>query len=256
MRDVDLEYLSYAPANHTFAPPRLTDSTLGYDIFSHQLGLLSQRLVRLSLRTTALDYVDFFECSPFGTWPHLKLLVFAEMSESSPDGSWYFNLDPRMTMEEWEEDYSDSQAYTFDDMREFLQEDELPAPFDQPTQPFRTATDPVKFKEIYLAAADAVKRMPKLRELLMIFDLQAQSAWGRGVHEFCYTHVHDDRSLYSAKFADISARWTLVPPIPIDEVVLKAWKNVAVTKGALIDLFLRSQDEDESDYRLISPTVS
>ena len=157
-----LTYLSEPPANQFFEPPNLATETLGYDIFSHELGLFSQRLVNLILEQVKLDLVDFFHCGSDTSWPHLETIIFTLTPPACADGTWYFAMDTRIDPDEYEED---SQAHTLDDMREYMEEDELPAAMDVPENPFRLAMDPAKFKEIHLAVAQAVKRMPKLREL-------------------------------------------------------------------------------------------
>lgn len=109
-----------------------------------------------------MDLVDFFKSCSLNGCPHLEKLLLLEQQPASADGTWYFLFDPRMTMEEFVEDYLDPDPETIDKLRLQMKEHEVPAPMDVPTNPFRTYTDPAKFREIYLAAADTVRRMPKL----------------------------------------------------------------------------------------------
>jgi len=101
MTDMTLSYLSYPPANQFFDPPRLTDQRLGYDVFSQALGILSQRLVMLKLYDATLNLADFFNCSTQKGWPRLETLELSSLQVASTDGTWYFTIDPRMTMEQY-----------------------------------------------------------------------------------------------------------------------------------------------------------
>jgi len=246
--DLTLIYLGYPPGDESFTPPPTTDTQLGYDVFSHELGLLSQRLVKLELRDATLNLSDFFTCNVRAGWPHLESLLLIGLGSASTDGTWYFTLPPDMTMEEYEEDYTDPQARTLDDLRLMMEEDELPAAMDVVTNAFRTSTDPVKFEEIYLAAAQAVRRMPKLRALEICFET-LRSSLGQGEHELRYVHGTD--RWCSSSSAEIKVGWGLVPAIDIDDAVLKAWREVGVAKNASIELYLRDQDLNYDDFRLI-----
>jgi hypothetical protein len=189
--DVALNYIGYPPGNHLFSPPSLTNVALGYDVFPHELGHFSQRLVKLELRGATLDLRDCFDSSTSNSWPHLESRLLLDQQPASSNGTWYFTLDPHMSMEEYEEEYTDPDARTLDDMRLYMFEDELAAAMDVPTEPLRTATDSATFKEIYVATASAVKRMSKLRVLEIWFELHGESGFGRGKHEFRYVHGTD-----------------------------------------------------------------
>lgn len=247
MANVSLAYLSYPPGNQFLDPPRLIDQHLGYDIFSHELALLSQRLVRLKLDDATLNLTDFFICSTQTEWPRLESLDFSSLQAACADGTWYFTMDPRMDADDYEED---PQAHTLDDMREYMEEDELPAAMDVPLNPFRTAMDREKFKDIYLAAAQAVKRMPKLRKLEISFDLQGDAGMGPGDHEFSYMQSTTE-SWCQESSADIKVGWGMVPAVEMDDEVMEAWREVGEAKGSSIELYLRDQNEDYYDYRLI-----
>lgn len=199
----------------------------------------------LELHDASLSLTDFLSCS---LWPSLESLDFRSLQPASPDGTWYFNIDTRIDAFDYEED---PQAHTLDDMREYMEEDELPAAMDVPLNPFRLSIDPSKFKAIYLTAAQAVKRMPKLRSLEINFDLQGDVGMGPGDHEFSYLHSRTEKWMRESK-AEIKVGWGMVPAVEIEDEVLKAWAEVGEVKGASIELFLRNQNEDYYDYKPIA----
>lgn len=250
-----LVYLNELPGNQFLSSPRLTDTRLGYDIFSHELGVLSQRLKKLVLDGAVLSLTDFFKANAQQHWPWLEELELVHQASASADGSWYFTLDPRMSMEEYLENETDPDARTLDYMREQMDEDHLPPAVDVPLNVFRTATDPAKFKEIYLAAAEAVKRMPILRCLEIWFNVQGSCSFGQGEHEFRYLSGQGQRKGRDAwcksSTAELRVGWGLIPTIELDAEVLQAWRGVGAAKGnASIELLLRD-DFDYDDFKVI-----
>lgn len=202
----------------------------------------------LELHDATLSLTDFFLCSVRSGWPSLESIDFRSLQPACADGTWYFNMDTRIDAGDYEED---PQAHTLDDMREYMEEDELPPAMDVPLNPFRLAVDPAKFKDIFLAAAQAVKRMPKLRSLEISFDLQGDAGMGPGDHEFSYLHSTTEKWIRQSD-AEIKVGWGMVPAVEIEDEVLKAWAEVGEVKGASIELFLRNQNEDYYDYKPIA----
>ena len=220
-----MTYTSSPPQNQFAAPQDLRDPELGYDIFSHELGLLSRRLVRLELVQATLDLVAFFGMMAKCTCSCLEEVALEELQLASADGTWYFDLQPGAERPDMGED-----APTFDEMRDYLEEDELPALKDHPPRIFRTTMDDAKFVEIYTAAAAAAKESPKLRELFINFEDVY-----RGDHNFLYAHG-PSKKLFRTSSADIKVAWDLRPATNIDEQVKKAWKDVAKRYEASIEI--------------------
>lgn len=214
------------PENQFFAPQDLRDPELGYDIFSHELALLSRRLVRLEIARATMDLVAFFRILAQGQCSCLEEVVFEELQLASADGTWYFDL--QHGAERLEVDESEP---TIDEMREYLEEDELPAVEDHPLTIFRTTMDDAKFKEIYTAAAEATKESPNLRELFIHF----QDIYG-GEHNFLYARG-PSKKFFRTSTAEIKVAWDLRPATDIDEQVKKAWKDVAKSYKASIEIF-------------------
>ncbi|KAF2998175.1 hypothetical protein E8E13_003530 [Curvularia kusanoi] len=249
LKQLTLEYLSSPPENEFYDPPNLANLGTGYDLFSHELGVLSQQLDRLVVWEATVDFKEFFQAKPEGTWNELEELCFRNSRTGSADGSWYFNLDPRMTMEEYEEEWRDHDARTLDEMREYMEEEELPIPMDTPLEYFRTAMDPDKFRQIYTSAADATKRMPKLKRLEINFDIR-QTGSGEAEHELRF--FQGNERWCSASTADLRVGWNLQPMIEIDPGVVKAWKEVGAARNLTIDLLVRGDDcSDYDDFRLV-----
>lgn len=238
LADLTLEYFNEPPGNEFSDPPVLTNGTQGFDVFSHQLGSLASRLVKLDVTGTTMDLMGFFKSCSLSGCPHLEDLLLLCQQPVSADGSWYFELDPRMTMEEFIEDHQDPDARDIDDLRLQMKEHELPAPMDVPYNPFRTSTDPAKFREIYLAAADAVRRMPKLLVFEIYFQLMGQSGFGEGEHEFRYRVGNDDMWCRSST-ADVNLGWGLIPMISLDHDVVEAWRNVGHAVDRSVKVFTR-----------------
>lgn len=252
LTDVRIDFQSEAPENQLRAPLRLTDSTLGYDILSHQLGVLSQRLVTMELCQMTADLNDFFQCSKTSVWPVLQKLIFMDLQPASADGTWLFDHSPGINMEEFMEEYTDTDALSFDEMRQLKKEDDLPPAIDTPLFPFRTAINPAKFRSIYLAAADAVKRMPKLRVLHIYFeDKCEETGIGRSDHEFRYARNTTCPAWYADPKAEITVGWALPLVVDIDTEVLSAWKEVGEYKDALVGFHRWDVDAYQYDYQVI-----
>ena len=128
----------------------------------------------------------------------------------------------------------------------------MPAIIDRPLEIFRTTIISAKFDELYLAAAEAVKRMRRLQTLMIDFELQGDYG-GQGVHEFVYEAGHPENSavLNKSSSADIKVEWTVVPSVEIKEEILAAWRDVAIERGSTIELYLIDDPEDLYNYRLI-----
>lgn len=248
--DATVRYLTYPPADQFFEPPNLTDSQLGYDIFSHELVLLSQRLVRLTIIDATVDVVEFFN-SDQTEWPKLEVLDFSDIQIACADGTWYFNMDPRV--DEYE---GDPQARTLDDMRLSMGEDEVPAAMDVTRNGFRLAMDKGKFKDVYVAAAKATRRMPKLRKLQIEFDVQGDAGAGPGNHAFHYFHgkrgTEGDWYRRGGIEEGIKVGWGLWPAVDFSacEEVLEAWRDVGKAKGATIELYAQGSPSYRN-FRLI-----
>lgn len=193
---------------------------------SHELSVLAQRLVHLEVNHATINLADFFNIP--GDWPHLKTLSFTQQHIDCIDGTWYFGLDPRVTRDDWIEDNSDPDAHTLDDMRLYMHEDDLPAAVDVPLMFFRTAMTPQRFSELYMAIANAVRRMLRLNDLRIEFDVQGQTYFGSADHEFCFTR--DEKSRV------IKAEWVIEPPIEIESTVLQAWKDVGIMHQTEVDI--------------------
>jgi hypothetical protein len=244
-----LTYLTYPPADQFFEPPSLTDSELDYDIFSHELGLLSQRLVKLVISDTTLDLIDFFN-SGESEWPRLERLTFSEVQIACANGTWYFNMDHRV--DDYEED---PQAWTLDDYRQCMQEAELPAPMDVVCNPFRLVMDAEEFKDVYVATAKATKRMPKLRQLQIVFNVQGDVGAGPGGHGLYYYHGSrkDKENWYEGGGEHgIKVGWCVWPAVDVlaCKEVFETWKDVGESKGAPIELYVQAS-EDDDDFRLV-----
>lgn len=203
------------PENQFFAPQDLRDPELGYDIFSHELALLSRRLVRLEIARATMDLVAFFHMMAQNQCSCLEEVSFEQLQLASADGAWYFGLQPGAEQEGVDED-----APTLDEMREYLEEDELPALEDHPMTIFRTVMDDAKFMEIYTAAAAAAKARPNLRELFINFE----DIYG-GEHNFVYARG-PSKKFFWASTAEIKVAWDLRPVTDVHEEVRKAWENV------------------------------
>lgn len=217
LRKLNLAYTSSPPENQFAAPQDLRHPGLGYDIFSHELGLLSRRLVRLELVRATLDLVAFFRMMAKDKCSCLEEVTFEELQLASADGTWYFGLQHGAERPDVDED---EDAPTFDEMREYLEEDELPAVEDHPPRIFRTVMDDAKFIEIYTAAAAAAKERPNLRELFINFEDVY-----RGDHNFLYAHGPSEKFFRTCS-AEIKVAWDLRPVTDVDEQVKKAWEDV------------------------------
>jgi hypothetical protein len=227
----------------------LTDNIHGYDIFSHELGLFSQRLVSLVLQDATINFVDFFACSATSDWPFLQKLDIRQAQPSSTDGTWYFRMNPG----EPRERYSRNAIRSLRTIWTWTTaENELPAMIDRPLELFRTSIVPAKFKEIYTAAAKAVKRMRKLLTLPITFELQGDYG-GPGTHEFFYEagHPRDSVILSKSSSADIKLEWTMIPSVEIGETVLAAWREIAADRGSTIEFYIVDNPENLYDDRLI-----
>lgn len=155
-----------------------------------------------------------------------------------------------MTMQEYEEDHRDPDAHTLDDMRESMAEEDLPSPMDVPLELFRTATDPDKFREIYTSAADAAKRMPKLKRLDIEFDIQGETAFGPGEHELRF--IQGNERWCSASTAGLKVGWGLQPMVAIDPDVVKAWGDVGKVRNETVGFLIRDEScSDYDDFRLL-----
>jgi hypothetical protein len=235
-------YSGSAPLNHFRRSPCLTDETLGYDIFSHELGPFSQRLVSLEIFGGTLNFVDFFDCNTHSDWPYLEKLVIREAQPASTDGTWYFAMDPNMPRED----------YSRNDIRALRSHVRCPTRMDRPLELFRIALTPAKFEEIYIAAAKAVKRMRKLRSIFINFELNGHFG-GPGNHMFIYEAGHpcEPQTLATSSTADIKAEWTIIPSIEFPDEVVSAWREVGSAKDASIELYLIDNPDDLVDYRLV-----
>lgn len=229
---VSLRYPCRPPTNHFFDPPRLTDPQFGYDVFSHELGALSQRLVELTLSDATINLVDFFSIQ--GQWPRLATLRLSPLQVSCADGTWYFHGDSLA------DDYVDHTTGDgdLDEMREYMEEDELPARMDVLNNPYRTAMDLQKFKDIYIAAANAVQRMPRLRKMNITFDIKS-GGLSRCYHEFEYVQGTDRTPRFEGSLAEIKVDWWTTPAIEIQrcDEVWEAWREVGRAKGTSIELY-------------------
>jgi len=244
-----MKYSAPAPYNHFRRTPRLTDDTLGYDIFSHELGLFSQHLVSLVLEEATINFVDFFACSTDSDWPILEKLDIRQAQPASTNGTWYFTMRPN----ERRADYSRNAIRSLRSIWNCTaDEEEMPAIIDRPLEPFRTTIINDKFEEIYLAAAKAVKRMRKLKTLIIYFELQGDYG-GPGIHEFFYEAGLPGTSvvLNKASSADIKVEWAIIPAVEIKEEVLAAWRGVALDRGSTIELYVVDNPDDLCEYWLI-----
>jgi hypothetical protein len=244
-----LKYFAPSPYNHFRRTPRLKDDALGYDIFSHELGLFSQRLVSLVLEEATIDFAEFFACSDSSDWPFLEKLDIRQAQSASTDGTWYFTMNPN----EIRANYSRNAIRSLRSIYHCTPDtNELPAMIDRPFEPFRTTIISDKLEEIYLAAAKAVKRMRKLKTLIIFFVLQG-SYGGPGIHELFYEAGHPETSvvLNKASTADIKVEWTIIPAVEIKQEVLAAWREVALDRGSTIELYVVDDPDDLCDYRLI-----
>lgn len=242
-------YPGRAPANHFRRPPRLTDDRLEYVSFSRELGLFSQRLVSLVIHDATLSFIEFFACSAQNDWPCLEKLDVSQAQPASPDGTWYFAMSPSEPREE----YARNSIRSLRSLRNIVgDEKELPAMMDRPLELFHIAIVPAEFDGIYLTAANAIKRMPRLLTLTINFELQGEFG-GPGIHEFVYEagNPPESKILSKSSSADIKVEWTIVPSIELREEVLAAWRRVASARGASIDLYLIDNPDDLYDYRLI-----
>jgi hypothetical protein len=235
-------YSGSAPLNHFRRSPCLTDETLGYDIFSHELGPFSQRLVSLEIFGGTLNFVDFFDCNTHSDWPYLEKLVIREAQPASTDGTWYFAMDPNMPRED----------HSRNDIRALRSHVRCPTRMDRPLELFRIALTPAKSEEIYIAAAKAVKRMRKLRSIFINFELNGHFG-GPGNHMFIYEAGHpcEPQTLATSSTADIKAEWTIIPSIEFPDEVVSAWREVGSAKDASIELYLIDNPDDLVDYRLV-----
>lgn len=215
LRRLKLAYTSSPPENQFAAPQDLRDPELGYDIFSHKLGLLGSRLVRLELVRATLDLVAFFRMMAKERCSCLEEVAFEELQLASADGTWYFGLQHGAERPDVDED-----APTLDEMREYLEEDELPAVEDHPPRIFRNTMDGAKFREIYVTAAAAARESPKVRELFINFEDVY-----RGHHNFLYNHG-PSKKFFRTCSAEIKVAWDLRPVTDVDEQVKKAWEDV------------------------------
>ena len=129
-------------------------------------------------------------------------------------------------MEEWEENETDPDAQSLDDMRLQMKEDELPAAMDVPNYPFRTAANPRKMDEVYLAAAEAVRKMPELRLVDMHFDIHGGTELGKGEHYFRFVQGED--FWIKKSNADVKVVCEVTPDFEVAPEALQAWRDVAV----------------------------
>jgi hypothetical protein len=242
-------YSAPGPYNRFRRTPRLTDDTLGYDIFSHELGLSSQHLVSLVLQEATISFVDFFACSSSNDWPLLEKLDMSQIQPASTDGTWYFTMNPDLPRV----DYIRNANRSLRSIRNCTADsNETPAVTDRPFEWFRTTIISEKLEEIYLSAAKAVRRMRKLKTLIISFELEGD--YGEpGMHEFAYEagHPEDSVVLNESSLADIKVEWTIVPSVKINNEVLAAWRDVAFDRGLTIELYIVDNPEDLYDYNLI-----
>lgn len=123
---------------------------------------------------------------------------------------------------------------------------------DRPLEHFRTSIISDQIEEVYLAAAEAVKRMHKLHIPMIDFELQGDYG-GQGVQEFVYEAGHPEKSavLNTSSSADMQVEWTVIPSVKIKKKVLAAWRDVAFDRGTMIKFYLIDDPEELYDYQLI-----
>jgi hypothetical protein len=242
-------YSAPGPYNQFRRTPRLTDDTLGYDIFSHELGLFSQCLVSLVLQEATINFVDFFACSGRSDWTFLEKLDMSRVQPASTDGTWYFAMNPDLPRA----DYIRNANRSLRSIRNCTADiNEMPAVIDRPYEWFRTTIISEKLEEIYLSAAKAVMRMRKLKTLSISFELEGDYG-GPGMHEFVYEagHLEDSVVLNKSSLADIKVERTIVPSVKIKDEVLAAWRDVAFDRGLTIEFSVSDNPVDLYDFRLI-----
>jgi hypothetical protein len=201
------------------------------------------------LEEATINFADFFTCSTNSDWPLLEKLDIRQAQSASTDGTLYFPMNPN----ERRADYSRNAIRSLRSIWNCTAEDEeMPAIIDRPLEPFRATIISDKFSKIYFAAANAVKRMRKLKTLVLYFELQGDYG-GPGIHEFFYEAGHPETSvvLNKASSADIKVEWTIIPAVRIKEEVLAAWRDVALERGLTIELYVVDNPDDLCDYRLI-----
>jgi hypothetical protein len=244
-----LTYSAPGPYNQFRRTPLLTDDTLGYDVFSHELGLFSQRLVSLVLQEATINFVDFFACSDNSDWPFLENLDISQVQPASTDGTWYFTMNPDLPRA----DYIRNADRSLRSIKNRTADiNEMPAMIDRPFEWFRTTIIKEKLEEINLSAAKAVMRMRKLNTLVISFELEGDYG-GPGMHEFVYEagHLEDSVVLNKSSSGDIKVEWTIVPPVKIKDEILAAWRDFAFDRGLTIEFSIADNPVDLYDYRLI-----
>jgi len=201
-----LHYPGVVPCNHFFDPPAISSAD-GQDQLSIMLSLLSQQLETLELFGVFSD--DLFDSSGSSQgWPKLRRLL-VQFDFCTPNGVWMLEQDPEETEEEIDpnEDMDYSDMGTYDGRSDY----EVPARFDFPDKPFRTAVNADIFDGISLALSQALPSMPNLRE--------AHLSVGMSDAGCVLTYTSDRQSTHKAVWRSRST--TMYEP---HSEVLECWK--------------------------------
>lgn len=243
------------PMNQFLDPSSLVAANAEYDILSHELGTLSNRLTNLDIQGATLSLKDFFNATNQSS--SLQSLNFYELQAASPHGEWYFTLDPRVSMDDFREEHFTPGDPTLEELRDQvrsgdLPENELPAVLDIGGEPFRTVMDPTKFNDIYYAIAQALKRMKGLQELDMGFLLVGQADFGSGDHQFKFYRSSTLGGWRSISTADMVAIWGTFPDMEdLDQPMQSAWREIATEEGSSIDLLVGRCDFRDEHLKFV-----